>query len=172
MGFTVKVEADTGDILQIICRDGFFGGKALEAFTSVYEGIETEFFGEQSQEYQWFRKLEEISKIDLSLICNISYVGNWDYGEEEYDRFKRCDGYNSEISEEEFCIAVKSVRKMWTPIDKVIEVVEESIRILPQLGKETYWFSPHATINDFEGLLDTLLLAKQRMAKEVRLRTV
>jgi hypothetical protein len=170
MGLTIEVESDTGDILNILRTDGFFGGKAIETFTSIYSGIE--FLDEQSHEYQWFRKLEEITEINLKLICSILYAGNWDYGEEEYDRFKRCGGYGSEISEEDFRNTVKAVYAMWTPLEIVIEVVEEIVRLLSQMGKETYWFSPHETIKDFQGLLDTLLLARHRKAKEVRLRVV
>jgi len=36
--------------------------------------------------------------------------------------------------------------------------------------KETDWYVGHDTIGDFEGLLNTLHLAKDRATKEVRIR--
>jgi hypothetical protein len=56
------------------------------------------------------------------------------------------------------------------PIDDVIKAVEETLRILKEMGEETYWFSPTDTALDFRGLLQTLSLAKQRYGKEVRLK--
>jgi hypothetical protein len=49
-------------------------------------------------------------------------------------------------------------------------MVKEILRILPRMGDKTYWFHLDRTIMEFQGLLDTLLLAKERHGKEVRIK--
>ena len=172
MGFSMELETDTGDLLQIICPDGQFGGKAIISFATTCNSYK-DMHDTQSREYQWFKKLKEFAKKDIELIGNIIYSGNWSYDEEEYERFQKCEGDFHKISEEEFVKGIRALEKMWTPITTVICIVEELLDAFPEMGKEeTYWFSPKDTVIDFQGLFNTLLLAKSRHCKKIRLRAL
>lgn len=98
------------------------------------------------------------------------YSGNWDYQEDEYDFFvHRSPGL--EMSELEFQRTVTEVREMWVEIHVLINDVRVLVSEFRKgYLKETDWYVEEDTIGDFEGLLNTLILAKERNAKEVRIR--
>ena len=169
MGAHLELEVDTGDVLQLIRQDGTFGGKALYDLAGLYSNY-TQMFQFGSWEFEWFRKLDELTEKDPGLINKIMYAGNWNYDEEEHDGFLVCECPGQEISKEDFVRIVREVANLWTPVDKVIEVVSELVEVLPKMGTETDWFSPRDTLEDFQGLLVTLVLAKARRGENVRLR--
>ena len=169
MGVNLELEVDTGDVLQILRPDGRFGGKAIYALASLYSNYKDSFEA-GSWELEWFRKLDQLTEKNPSLISEIMYAGNWNYAEEDYDRFRACEGVDQKISETDFIKTIREVANLWTPIDDVIEVVRELVEVLPKMGTETDWFSPQDTMEDFRGLLNTLVLAKTRYGERVRLR--
>jgi hypothetical protein len=169
MGSSIYLEVDTGERLRIIRQDGIFAGKALISFLNIYSDYEN-YHQEDTVEYQWFKKFESLTDVNLRIFWNIIYAGEWSYGEEEYERFKKCVNYNPFTSEEEYKTAIRANNNLWKSIDKVIKVVEEILHILKEMREATYWYSPTDTVLDFDGLFQTLSLAKQRYGKEVRLK--
>lgn len=169
MGVNLELEIDTGDVLQILRPDGSFGGKAIYVLSSMYSNYK-DLFKSGSWEFGWFGKLDQLTKRDPGLINRIMYAGNWNYTEEDYDRFRAYEVHHPRISKADFAKTIRKVANLWTPIDEVIEVVSELVGILPQMGSETYWFSPHDTMHDFCGLLNALVLAKARCGRTVRIR--
>jgi hypothetical protein len=169
MGVDLELEVDTGDVLQILRPDGRFGGKAIYALSSIYLNY-TVLFKSGSWEFEWFSKLDKLTEKDPGLIDRIMYSGNWNYDEEDYERFRACEGLYQDISKTDFIRTVREVVNLWTPIDDVIAVVSELVEVLPKMGTETDWFSPQDTIEDFHGLLNILILAKSRRGQNVRIR--
>jgi hypothetical protein len=169
MGFYLFLEVDNGDLLQIIRPDGNFAGKGLLNFQNAYSNYDT-VHDANSLEYIWFQRFESLAQINLRKFWNIIYAGNWIYGEEEYERFKKCTENNPFKNEEEYKITVRAINNMWTPIDQLIAIVKEILRVLPKMGEDTYWYYKADTIVEFHGLLNTLLLAKSRYGKEARLK--
>ncbi|MBN2499820.1 MAG: hypothetical protein JXB38_03570 [Anaerolineales bacterium] len=170
MGYYAFLEVSNGETLRILRPDGIIAGKTLLNFENIYNGF-GKYLDEESQEHQWFSKLESLAKTEISILKNVMYPGEWDYGEHEYARFKQDFSSSGLISEEDFQKSVRAVNNMWQPIDKMILVVQDLLRIFPEMGEnETYWFWPNDTPIEFQGLLNTLLLAKERGGDEVRIR--
>ena len=169
MGFYLCLEVDTGDFLQILHPDGGFAGNGLINFFNMYSDYE-DHYQEDSIEYQWGKRFESLTQTDLRVFWDILYSGEWNYGEEEYERFKKCTRYNPFKDEEEFKREIRAINNLWKPIDDVIKAVEETLRILKEMREETYWFSSTDTVQEFEGLFQTLSLAKQHYGKDVRLK--
>ena len=169
MGANLELEVDIGDVLQILSTNGIRCGKAVAALSMLFPNYK-ELYDPETWEYAWFKKLDELTQYDPGLISRITYSGNWEYGEHEYERFRRREAMFSNLTKEEFLHSIGAVANMWTPIETVIETVRELIRVLPKMGKTTDWFSPQDTLEGFGGLLNTLLLARQRGGKAVRFR--
>ncbi len=169
MGFSLYLEVDNGELLQILRPDGGFGGNGLVNFINMYSDYE-DHYQKDSDEYRWFKKIEGLTNTNLRIFWDIVYAGEWNYGEEEYERFKKCAKYNPFEDEEEYRRTIRAIHDLWKPIDDIIEAVKEILRVLAEMGEATYWFSPVDTVQDFEGLLQTLFLAKQRYGVDVRLK--
>jgi hypothetical protein len=100
----------------------------------------------------------------------VYYPGNWDYQDDEYDFFLHRSS-DSAMSEADFKIAIEEVRNMWTDIERLIKDVRVLVNEFKRgYLKKTDWYVEQDTVGDFEGLLNALLLAKDRDAKEVRIR--
>ena len=93
MGFFLMLEVSNGEMFRFLRSDGLIGGELLLSFENIYSGCDGH-FDEESQEFQWFHKLESLVKTDISILKNVIYSGDWDYGESEYERFKLCASYN------------------------------------------------------------------------------
>ena len=60
---------------------------------------------------------------------------------------------------------------MWTDINEIIKIVNVLLGEFHKgYLKETDWYVEEDTIGDFEGLLNTLTLAKERGTSEIRIR--
>lgn len=166
MSVDLFIEVDTGEVFGILLPNGTFAGKAIYSFETIF--LNYEHYDHNSSEYKWFNKFKKLVRTDLSLVGKILYSGNWDYDENEYDRFVACEQYHSDMSKEEFIRTINAVDKMWTNIDDVVSVIRELIRILPKTERNVDWFSLDDTILEYKALLDTLLLVKTRRGEEVR----
>lgn len=169
MGINIFLEVSSGDYFKIFCPDGSVAGKALVSLIELSSNCE-HLYTKDAPETQWFNRLKDLSQVDLNTLSNALYSGNWDFEENEYDRFLNCAQDNPFRDEEEFKKGIEILQNKWTPIKVLIETVEKLLRVLPDMGEATHWFSPHDTILEFQGLLETLLLAKQRKGQEVRIK--
>jgi len=168
------VETDLGEVVRIIRPDGLTGGKALLSFlTTSAVGCHK---GDSAEEdiVSWVKDFNENSKIDfcrtVERLNRLYYSGNWDYQADEYEFFLQRSP-SSEMSELDFQRAVKEVREMWADIHDLINDVRVLVSEFRKgYLKETDWYVEEDTTGDFEGLLNTLILAKERNAKEVRIR--
>ena len=168
------VETDFGEVIRVIRPDGLAGGKALLSFLTIAgSGCSKSNLAEEAI-VAWINDFNESSEFNfcdtLEKLNNVYFSGNWDYQDDEYDFFLyRSPG--SEMSEADFKRAIEEVRKMWTDIQELIRDVKVLVDEFRKSHlKETDWYVEQDTIGDFEGLLNALILAKERNAREVRIR--
>jgi hypothetical protein len=92
------------------------------------------------------------------------------YSPDEYDRFIAEWGrIIGRLSEAEFKKRLEDREKTWRPIDEILPAVEEVVRLLPQMGEDTYWYVAKNTQPAFQALLNTLKQAQNRGGKKVRI---
>jgi len=168
------VETDIGDRYTVIRPDGWFGGKSLLAFLSILDSQCVLGYAADDAVANWIMKFNEQSGCDFCTtakrLLNAYYGGDWEYQEDQYHIFKlREPGY--EITEAQFKKTIREIREKWTKLAELIEDIQVLIgEFKEDYLEETDWYVEEDTIGDFEGLLQTLILAKQRKAKEVRIR--
>jgi len=167
MGFFAFLDVDNGEMLSIDEKD-INVGTPLTAFLETYGS--SFFCSEDSIERQWFERLEEQSRLNPRILTEIYYGEEMRYSPDEYYRFLFEWGriYDN-FGEAEFKKALEDVEKMWTPIDELLPVVEEIIRLLPQMGEDTHWYKAEDTQPAFHGLRDTLNQARNKDGKKVRI---
>ncbi len=167
MGTYLYLEVDSGERLSINNHEGLNVGKALIAFLnllSIYEDVL-----DDATEQSWFRRFETQSRFDLKILGNAVYSGNWEFQENEYERFLACTDDNPFKNEKEFREGMQSLDNKWTSIELAIEVTNEMIRVFKNMNNEEHWFTSTDVGDSFQGLLETLLLAKQRNGREIRI---
>ena len=176
MGWIAFLETDTGDVLRIVHHDGLAGGKALLSFLTTAESSCSKGNRIEEDDFLWISDFNKNSGINfcetIEKLTHVYYSGDWNYQDDKYDLFINRFP-NAEISKAEFIRTIKEIQEMWADIQSLIKDVELLINEF-QKGylKETDWYLEQDTINDFEGLLNALNLAKERNAKEVRIRIV
>ena len=169
MSTNIYLEVSSGDYLKILRPDGRAAGKAIVSLIELSSNYKY-MYPEDAPETQWFNHLKKMAQVDFNTLSNTLYSGNWDFEENEYEQFLKCTRDNPFRDEKEFKKGIAVLQKKWTPTKVLVEIVEKLLRALPDMGDATHWYSPHDTILEFQGLLDTLLLAKQRNGKEVRIK--
>jgi len=162
----IELEVNNEEIYKIMRSDGLSAGKAFMNFVIFYSNWRNN-YSDSPLVSDWFTKLESLLNADLILLDDIAYSGS--YFKEQVERFV-LSKEDSDFNDKEKYFEWKSkIDEMWTPIDSLIILVQELIKIFPELGNETEWYSPIDTILDFEALLDTLHLAKDRGGTEARI---
>jgi len=174
MGWMAFVESDTGEVLSVIRPDGFTGGKALLSFLTIVESGCSENSLVEENIIAWikaFNKKSEFNFCDMvEKLKNAYYSGDWEYQDDEYSFFLHRSP-DSEMSEFDFRRAIEEIREMWVDIHELISDIKVLVdEFRKGYLKETDWYVEQNTVSDFEGLLNTLILAKDRNAKEVRIR--
>ena len=168
MGFYAFLEVDNGESISIDEGNGLNVGTPLIAFLGTYQSALSS--GEGSTELRWFTRLEEQSKINLRILTKIFYGEDLLYSPDEYEQFladwSLIEGM---ISEEEFKRKLEGLERLWTPIDEIIPIVEEIVRILPKMKGDTHWYTAEDTQPAFKGLLNTLKKAQKKGGKKVRI---
>jgi hypothetical protein len=168
MGFYAYLEVDNGESLSIDEENGLNIGTPLTAFLGTYLSAISR--SEGSLEFRWFTQLEEKSSENLRILTKIFYGEDSLYSPDEYERFLAdWSLIIGRISEDEFRQKLEDVEKMWTPIDEILLIIEEIIRLLPQMGENTHWYTAEDTRPAFQALFNTLKQAQNRGGKKVRI---
>src|SRR5262245_23380144 len=124
MGLSLYLEVNTGELLQIFRPDGGFAGKGLISFFNTYSDYDNH-NQKDIIEYQWFNRFESLTDTNLRIFWDIIYAGEWNYGEEEYERFRKCTNYNPFKDEEDYKRAIRAINNLWKPIDDIMKAVKE-----------------------------------------------
>ena len=174
MGWSAIVETDFGDRYTLIQSGGVIGGKALFSFLAIVDSKCSHGHNADGAVAKWIIKFNEVSEHDFcetsAKLINAYYGGDWEYEDDQYNVFLlRNPGF--EITEASFKRTLEEIREKWTEVNEIIEAVQA---LIVEFNKgyleQTEWYVEPDTISDFEGLLQTLVLAKQRQAKKVRIR--
>ena len=167
MSFFAYLEVDNGDQLSIR-GNGINRGKALLAFLAIYQYTITK--NEESSELRWFTQFEEQANMNFRKLTQIYYSEDSLYSKNEYNKFIADWGHISGyISESDFRKRIEGVEKMWSPIDEIILIVEQTIRILSHMGEDVYWYVAQDTQPAFQALLDTLRQAQEIGGQKVKI---
>lgn len=168
MSFYAYLDVDNGESLSIEKENGLNQGKALAAFLGTYLWAITE--DKVTTELRWFTQLEKQTNKNLRILPKIIYGEDLLYSPDEYNQFIANWGrIEGEVSEAEFRQRLEDLEKMWTPIYELLLVVDEMIRLLPQMGEDTHWYVAEDTQPAFIALLSTLKRALNAGGSKVRI---
>jgi hypothetical protein len=173
MGSTAYIETDSDEKFRLSLPIGLAGGKALLIFLDISgTGCFDDYPAEQGVR-KWIGSFNDNAKKDfcslLQIITHSYYAGDWDYQRDDFHKFiGNNPGFS--ITEEDYISTLETLDRKWTEIDKLINAVE-AIYIEMTRGylDNTDWFNSTDTKEDFQALVDSLRLAKDRGAKEVRI---
>jgi hypothetical protein len=166
--FDAYLEVNTGSKISIKDDNRINLGNPLATFFIIYTKIDH--MGDEVEEYLWFNQLESKTDKNIRLLARIYHGEDRDWLLSEYEEYISVWHYDP-ISEEEFRDFVVKLERMWTPIDEVIVIVKEIIRILPSM-EETYWYAEFDTQPAFKALLSSLILARNTGDEKVRIQLV
>jgi hypothetical protein len=168
MGFYAFLEVDNGESLSIDDENGLNVGAPLVAYLGTYQSATSG--AERSAELRWFTRLEEQSSKNLRILTKIFYGEDLLYSADEYKRFLAdWSLIVGRVSEEEFKQSLENRERMWASIDEILPITEEIIRLLPQMGVDTHWYTAGDTQPAFQALLNTLKRAQNEDGKKVRI---
>src|SRR5215211_2261409 len=165
MGWNAIVETDFWDALKLIRPDGIIGGKAVLSFLTIVDSKCNHGHDAAGDIAKWIIKFNEVSGYDFcetsAKLINAYYGGNWEYEDDQYNIFQLRNP-DFEITETDFKRTLREIRGKWTNIDEITKAVQ----VLTNEFKKGYleqtdWYVEQDTIGDFEGLFQTLVLAKQ-----------
>lgn len=174
MGWSAIIETDFWDAFKLIRPDRMIGGKALLSFLTIVDSKCNHGYSGDDAVTSWIMRFGEESGFDfcriITKLINAYYTGDWDYHDDQYNVFLlRHPGF--EITETDFKRTLREIREKWTNIEELIEDLQILIgEFKKSYLEQTDWYVEQDTIGDFEGLLQTLILAKERQAKKVRIR--
>jgi len=174
MGWSAILETDFWDTFKLIRPDGMIGGKALLSFLMIVDSECNYGYDADNTVVSWITNFNEQSAHDFcetfAKLINAYYTGNWDYEDDQYNIFL-LRSPSSEITETDFKKTIREIREKWTNIDELIKATQILIgEFRKNYLEQTDWYVEQDMIGDFEGLLQTLMLAKERKAKTVRIR--
>ena len=112
----------------------------------------------------------ESLKMHLCLLANAWYSGEWNYAEEDYDKFLK-NSPEMPLSKEDFVDAVRQVNHKWTNLEALIEALILIINFLEhnEIDK-LWWYTPGETEQELHALAYTLRRAKNLGANIVRIK--
>jgi hypothetical protein len=168
MGFYAFLEVDNGESLSIDDENGLNVGTPLVAFLGTYQSATSG--AERSAELRWFTRLEEQSSVNLRKVTKIFYGEHLLYSADEYKRFLADWGpIVGRVSEIEFKQRMEDRERMWVSIDEIYPTTDEIIRLLPQMGVDTHWYTAGDTQPAFQALLNLLKHVRNEGGKNVRI---
>ncbi len=184
MGFWLRIESDSGEILKnkYPGRDQI-GGKAILSFLTglslFCDLAENKYENDPLMQAvkNWYRTLEIITNNKLCTVCRPLLECIWadqgefiEYREDEYTFYlHRNLGFH--FTEVEFRQIVHDSKVSWKPIDEVLEGVQFLLNTFQNPSLITFEgnYEPEHTIPDFEALYLNLKLLVDRGNDEVRL---
>jgi hypothetical protein len=172
-----KVEADSGEVLNIRYPDGRLGGNLILSFITALDVHCSERVANSSlsplDDLNRFSELEALAGESLCTINSVlntsTYSGDWNYSEDEYEFFlKRVQDYP--VTEQGFKTSLRHAEQAWTDIEPVMKTADSVINLLKAANlEEQSWYVPELTTMDFQALYDTLEILNQRGAERVRI---
>ena len=168
MGFFVYLETNKGDYIPIKQPSGGPAGDALLSFLVTLWNVCNE--KEQNPETkEWFKKLQKDGNQAICKLANVFYSGNWDYSENEYQRYLN-ESPQIPLSEDDFIATLSQLKEKWISLVVMEEITTTIYKLLTTGGiNSDAWYAPEYSIEDFQGLLTKLSEVRRHGVKEVRL---
>lgn len=156
MSFYAFVELINGEKVIILKPDGHIFGKQYASLISQYQFYVMEIDTDVNA-IQWFEKLEKLTKGHIKKIDHATYIGDWEYSMDDYEKYINNWGKAPDVTEEKFKEILTEINSKWTPMEELIVSVEKVVQALPSLyTNEFFWYSPDDALSGFQGLLNTL----------------
>jgi len=145
MSSYIFIELEDNNLIGVNFGNGVNVGPSLVTFLTTLSALDT--FETESIERQWFDSLLDESKTNIPLLGKIIYSGDWNYGQDDYQKFlDTWKGYGlANIKEEQFQDTLTNINNMWTPIQELVEIVKELTSLFDKLKKDYYWYSHEGT---------------------------
>ncbi len=145
MSSYIFIELEDNNLIGANFGNGANVGPSLVTFLTTLSALDT--FEAESIERQWFDSLLDESKTNIPLLGKIIYSGDWNYGQDDYQKFlDTWKGYElANITEEQFQDTLKNINNMWTPIQELVDIVEELLSLFDNLKEDYYWYSNEGT---------------------------
>jgi len=143
------IELEDNTLIGVEYDNGINVGHGLVTFMTTLSALDT--FEADGLERLWFDSLLEQAKTNIPLLGKIIYSGDWNYGQEDYQKFQEYwkDYELANITEESFQNTLLRINNMWTPITELVEIVEELISLSDNLREDYYWYSHGGTFPAF-----------------------
>ena len=173
MGFVASVETDVGDYLRVLHPDGQLGGKPLLSLLTALSDFCSASSNTDPNLRTWFEHLEAHLQGSICAVIapllNAHYDGEWDYRADEYILFQQRSP-QMPLTEAEFRRILDQIAVRWGELEQVRSAVTLLRQVLTAVQPEqTWWYDPDWTIRDLEALSQTLTLAGERHARQIRI---
>jgi hypothetical protein len=171
MSFRASIETDIDDYLRVLHTDGSHAGNALLSFLTplaVYCTV-----NDNPEIQQWVSDIDAYGSISLCRLLlpliQAHYCGDWRYRDDEYSIY--CARYpDNTLTEAAFKQTLQQIDNKWTNAKDILSNINELLLLLAQAHpKSTWWYDAKWTRDNLEALADTLTLAIERGAEQVRI---
>jgi hypothetical protein len=135
---------------------------ALSTFCNSDESVLPEI-----SELEWFRPIAA-SIPELCLLADVWYEGDWNYSENDYEKFLS-ESPHFHLSKMEFIETLIQINKKWKDIYKIQKVIDCLLNIF-ELTKypETWFYAVHETEKDLFALNNSIKQAISRGVRRIR----
>ncbi len=173
MGFVASVETDVGDYLRVLHPDGQLGGKPLLSLLTALSDFCSASSDTARDLRTWFVHLEAHLQGSICTVIapllHAHYDGEWDYRADEYALFQQRSP-QMPLTEAEFRQILDQIAVRWGELEQVRSAVTTLLQVLTDVQPEaTWWYDPDWTLRDLQALSQTLSLAGERQARQVRI---
>lgn len=172
MSVVLKIEFEISkESSYVYNRDGTFSGASLENFLI---GLSAYYSSNQKvpnglDELNFF--LPVVSKIsNLELLSNVWYEGDWDYQDNEYEKFL-VNSPNMPLPQDEFEKCIHQMRDKWTNPFILLEIlIQLQDELLQNPIEDTWFFDQKCTMADLSALISALQNLKLDKNERIRLK--
>ncbi len=164
------LETDVSEKIRIALPDGRVVGKLLSGFLLAMLNFLT-ISNPDKEIKNWFQLLKNQTP-DITPFSNIWYGGEWDYSEDDYEKFLN-DAPQMQIPKEEFLSIIRQVKTKWSDVDIIYDIVKSLNLLLSKNSFPPTWFYiPGETEKELKALENALLKAKHIGAKKIRIQFI
>jgi hypothetical protein len=119
---------------------------------------------------EWVSAIASRMQEDLCILERAISSSEWDYSEDDYERF--CGEMNQDraISQEQFVKACRDLEQKWTSTELLKRVVDDFTRIVEEIHpQDRGWYEEEHSLPQFKSLSESLALAMEKGYLKVRL---
>jgi hypothetical protein len=162
------VETDVDKKIEVRLPEGIIAGNLLTRFFSAISLYCMNSIPEKVHFESWFSPHIKAFP-DLCILNTAYYGGEWNYKDDEYEKFLS-NSSQMQLTKEEFSRTIEQVKENWTEIDAIIApIVRLNELFLDVQFTETWWFIPEESEKELSALELALKEAKVAGAAKARI---